>query len=450
MKKSNISRLLALLLCFCLLAALCVGCGGNAEEPQDSAAPSGSPAASDDAADNTPAASGDTVKIGVLLPLSGATAYYGGVQLDGIEFCADYVNRNGGVKSLGGAQIELVVQDSASSPETGISAFETLVESGVSAIIGPYNSTVAAATAPLAIQHEIPYVIINATAENFMGSPNKYVYRTNTGSADGDTIYSLAIQHLNDVRPDNPTDKVAIIYDSGDWGTAASNTWTESAEAMGYTVVLNEAVSESTTDLSTVVSKLKSEDADLVILATFSAATNLLVKQMYEYECPAKILSLGGGAGDISFIENCGAAAENVMLLSSWLPKYGGASEAAQPLVDEFTETYGYEMTMEPCWGWLGLASIVNALENAGSAERDALADALYTLDVDADDWSCWFVDFEGVRFCTEGEEDPRFANGWRYNNNIKTGERDGVALIQVQNGVWTIVYPEDGATVVY
>lgn len=444
MKKRTWSKILALALAICMMTALFSACGdGNANKPAES--PDNTAA---DPSDN--AGDGETVKIGVLLPLSGSTAYYGDVQLDGIEFCADYVNRNGGIKSMGGAQIELVVQDSASSPETGISAFETLVEAGVSAIVGPYNSTVAAATAPLAIQHEVPYVIINATAENFMGSPNKYVYRTNTGSADGDLIYSLAIEHLNNVRPDNPTDKVAILYDSGDWGTAASNTWAASAEDMGYTVVLNEAVSESTTDLSTVVNRMKSEDVDLVILATFSAATNLLVRQMHEYECPAKIISLGGGAGDVAFIENCGEAAEGVMLLSSWLPKYGGAQEAAQPLVDEFTDTYGYEMTMEPCWGWLGLASIVNALEAAGSADREAVADGLYNLDVDGDDWSCWFVDFEGVKFCTEGEEDERFTGGYRYNNNIKTGERDGVALIQVQNGAWTIVYPENGATVNY
>ena len=385
----------------------------------------------------------DVVKIGVLLPMSGSTSYYGGVQLDGLKFCADYVNRNGGIKSLNGAEIELVIQDSASSPETGISAFESLVSNEeICAIIGPYNSTVAAATAPLAMQYEVPYVIINATAENFMGSPNKWVYRTNTGSGDGENIYALAIEHLNNVRPDNPTDRVAIVYDSGDWGTAASATWSGTAEEMGYTVVLNEAVSESSTDLSTIVSKMKAEDVDLCILATFSAATNLLVKQMNEYQCGTKVLGLGGGVGDVDFIGNAGDAANGVLYLTSWLPKLGGGSEEAQTLAVEFAETYGYEMTMEPCWGWLGLASIVNAIETAGSTEREAVADALYVLDVGGDDWSCMFVDFDGVRFGTEGETSDRFATGVRYNNNVESGERDGMVLAQVQDGKWVVVYP--------
>ena len=441
MKK--ISRILSLLLAVCLLAAMVAGCGqSNADaQPSDSPKPSDS-AAPSDAPGNAP--SGETVKIGVLLPMSGSSAYYGDVQLDGIEFCVDYVNRNGGIKSMGGAQVELVIQDSAGSAETGISAFEALVDSGVSAVVGPYNSGVAAATAPLAIQYGVPYVIVNATSENFMQSPNKYVYRTNTGSGDGDLLYSKAMEFLNEVRPDNPTDKLAIVYDSGDWGTAASATWNAGAEEMGYTVVIDEAVSETTTDLSTVVSKIKSEDVDVVIMATYSAATNLLVKQMHDYQCTAKAVSLGGGAGDINFIENCGESAEGVMILSQWFPRYGGATEAAQPLVDEFAATYGYDMPMEPAWGWLGCATIINALEMAGSADREAVADALYVLDVPGDDWSCWFIFYDGVRFGTEGEEDSDYTDGIRYNNNVKTGELDGGALMQVQNGEWRIVWPSD------
>lgn len=397
-------------------------------------------------ADATPAedttASGESVKVGVLLPLSGATAYYGGVQLDGIEFCVNYVNNNGGIKALNGAKIELVVQDSASDPETGVSAFEKLVEEGVVAVIGPYNSTVAAATAPLAIQYKVPYVVVNATSENFMGTATKYVYRTNTGSTDGDNMWTQVIDYLNSVRTDNPTDKIAIVYDSGDWGTAAVETWRNNAETMGYQVVVDEAVSESSTDLSTLVNKIKSEDADLVIVAAFSAATNLLVKQMSEYKCTAKIAGLGGGIGDTEFIENCGDAANGVLYSAPWVPSYGGASDDAQKLADEFSTTYGYSMTMEPCWGWLGMATIVNAIEKAGDAETEAVADALYSIDVDKDDWALWFSGYEGVKFDTDGKQDQRFAGGVRYNNNEKLGETDGMVLVQVQNGEWTIVYP--------
>lgn len=440
----KMKKLLSLLLALAMVLALtaCSNSSDNNDSGNDSGADAADPGTS----------TAQTVKVGVLLPLSGATSYYGGVQLDGIEFCVDYINSNGGIASMGGAQIELVTQDSASDPETGVSAFEKLVEEEVVAVIGPYNSTVAAATAPLAIQYQVPYVIVNATSENFMSVENKYVYRTNTGSTDGDQMWSLVIDYLNSYRADNPTDKVAIVYDSGDWGTAAVETWRSNADAMGYEVVVDEAVSESSTDLSTLVNKIKTEEADLVIVAAFSAATNLLVKQMADYECTAKVASLGGGVGDTEFIDNCGAAANGVLYSAPWVPSYGGACDEAAALAEQFAENYGYDMTMEPCWGWLGMATIINAIEAAGAADTEAVADALYNLNVDDTDWSLWFSGYEGVAFDTAGKQDERFPEGIRYNNNKLLGDTDGMVLVQVQDGKWTIVYPltyTDGADVI-
>ena len=95
-------KLLSILLAAVMVLSL-ASCGGGAASGN---APTGSGSG---AAEPT----GDTVKVGVLLPLSGATSYYGNVQLQGIQLCADYVNANGGIKSMNGAQIELDVQDSA-------------------------------------------------------------------------------------------------------------------------------------------------------------------------------------------------------------------------------------------------------------------------------------------------------------------------------------------------
>ena len=274
--KKAISLFLVLAMSLTLLAG-CSGSGSKeSKQPQQSNAGTTESQKPDDS--QAPA---EKIKIGVLLPLSGSASYYGGVQLDGIKFCVDYVNETlGGIASMNGAKLELVVQDTASAPETGVSAFEKLVEEGVTAVIGPYSSTVGAATAPLAIQYEVPYVLVNCTSENFMNVENKYVYRTNMGSSDNQNMWGVVIDYLNSIRPDNPTDRIAIVYDSGDWGTTSVNSWKNMAPKMGCEIVISEAVSESSTDLSTLVNKIKTSDIDLVVVAAFSAATNLLVKQM--------------------------------------------------------------------------------------------------------------------------------------------------------------------------
>lgn len=445
----KMKRYLSALLALVLFAIPLAGCGGStASQGGAGSAASASEVASDASPETE--SSAETIKIGVLLPLSGPSSYYGGVQLNGIEFCVDYINNTrGGIASMGGAKIELVVQDSASDPETGMSAFEKLVGEGVSAVIGPYNSTVGAATAPLALQHQVPYMVINSTSENFMGSPNKYVYRTNVGSSDLQILWGPIIDYLNEVRPDNPTDKIAVVYDSGDWGTASVTSWRDLAPRLGCELVIEEAVSESSTDLSTLVNKIKSSEVDFVILSAFSAASNLFVKQMAEYKCDAYIASEGGGVGDIEFIQNCGAAAEDVFYAAPWLPKYGSGSAFAEEMNQKFMDVYGYEITMEPSWGWLGMGTVANALERAGSADREALADAMYETDIMKNDddpdtgWIMVFSGYDGVHFATDGQEKEAYATGWRYNNNDRLGPTSGMVLIQVQDGKWVVNYPE-------
>lgn len=430
--KKLLSILLAAVMVFSLAACGSGGGGGAA---------SGTAPAGDGSGDSKP--SGDTVKVGVLLPLSGATSYYGNVQLQGIQLAADYVNANGGIKSMNGANIELVVQDSASDPETGVSAFEKLVDDGCVAVVGPYQSTVAASTVPLAIQYGVPYVIVNATGETFMGTENKYVYRTNTGSTDGDVFVTQIVNYLNKVRPEDPLDSVAVVYDEGDWGTSAVASWQANADEYGYKVTVAEPVSESTTDMSTVVNKIKTNNCDIVIVAAFSGATNMLVQAMSDYECTAKVIGLGGGVGETKFIENCGAAAENVMYTSPWLPMYGGASDEAEQWRATYQEKYGDDMMMEACWGFLGMGAVTNAIEEAGSADREAVADALHDMNLDKDNYALLFSGYDGVHFATDGQTSPAY-EGTRYNQNDALGPNDGMILTQVQNGEWTIVYPTD------
>ena len=68
-----------------------------------------------------------TVNVGVILPLSGANAQFGINSRNGIELVADEINAAGGIKSLGGAKINLVVADSTSTPTTAATVAQRLI-----------------------------------------------------------------------------------------------------------------------------------------------------------------------------------------------------------------------------------------------------------------------------------------------------------------------------------
>src|SRR5689334_12729090 len=60
------------------------------------------------------------VKIGILQPVTGALAMDGDFGRTGAELAIADINAAGGIKSLGGAKIEMVFGDARSNPEAGV------------------------------------------------------------------------------------------------------------------------------------------------------------------------------------------------------------------------------------------------------------------------------------------------------------------------------------------
>ncbi|MGD8846608.1 MAG: ABC transporter substrate-binding protein, partial [Desulfobacteraceae bacterium] len=67
------------------------------------------------------------VKIGNIIPLSGPSATVGQQGKQAREMAVEEINAAGGIKSLGGAKLELIFADSESKPEKGVSEAERLI-----------------------------------------------------------------------------------------------------------------------------------------------------------------------------------------------------------------------------------------------------------------------------------------------------------------------------------
>src|SRR5262245_39830846 len=67
------------------------------------------------------------VKIGVIVPLSGAWARQGQLVKMGAETAVAEINAGGGIKALGGAKLELVALDAGDTPEKARNAAQRLI-----------------------------------------------------------------------------------------------------------------------------------------------------------------------------------------------------------------------------------------------------------------------------------------------------------------------------------
>ena len=120
-------RIISLVLCGTLLASL-AACSGGSSGGQTSTQQSEAAGKENETA--APAQTGSdkgTVKIGVLLPFTGASAYSAELAREGYDYAVEYYNGQGGIKSLGGAKLEIVYADTTGVTEVGVTEFERLV-----------------------------------------------------------------------------------------------------------------------------------------------------------------------------------------------------------------------------------------------------------------------------------------------------------------------------------
>ena len=141
-----------------------------------SAAPKGS---AGDTASGGNEQSGDTIKIGVNLELSGAVAAYGNQEKDGIEMAVKEINDAGGID---GKNIEIIMKDNKSDSTEAVSVTTSLTtKDKVVAMIGPATSAAVKSSLPNATKVKVPLVTPSGTDDSITlqgDAVQPYAFRT--------------------------------------------------------------------------------------------------------------------------------------------------------------------------------------------------------------------------------------------------------------------------------
>lgn len=131
-------------------AGVLTACGGSSSTAASAA---GSTAA---------AATGDTIKVGVMGPLSGNVSVYGQAVVNGAALYLKQVNANGGIN---GKQIEILTEDEQGDATQAVNCFTKMVDEGMTALIGDVTTTPTLAVVAESADYNMPMVTASATAE---------------------------------------------------------------------------------------------------------------------------------------------------------------------------------------------------------------------------------------------------------------------------------------------
>lgn len=322
-----------------------------------------------------------TVKIGNIIPLSGPSASVGIQGKQAREMAIEEINNSGGIKSLGGAKLELIFADSKSDPTTGVTEAERMINSEkVHLLTGCWNSAVTYPTTQVAERYGIPFIVPVSVRDTITERGFKNVFRI--AAKDGWWAKDQFV-FLDDMKKEFNVNisKVAFVYENGDWGTGFAEKWRALAKERGYEVVLDEPYPSTASDLTPVVIKLKRAKPDVVFMTSNAADAILLTNTMAEMKVNTKaIISSGGGHADPSFLKAAGKNADYLFDIVEWETDLNrpGLTETNE----KFKKLYGHNMNGESVDAYAAMYVIKEALEQAGSTDPDALRKTLADIQV--------------------------------------------------------------------
>ncbi len=247
-------------------------------------------------------AKGPNIKIGAIFSTSGPAANLGGPEARTLQMVVDEANKKGGIA---GHQIDLVIKDSAGSPEKAISFAKQLIEEDkVFAIIGPSTSGETLKIKNLA-QENKTILLSCAAAEAIVTPTASYVFKV----APND---SGAARRIFEQMKKMGISKIGLVSSNTGFGKAGKEQVEKAAGGFGISIVANEIYDKEATDLTAIVTKLKGANVQAFINWSIEPAQAIVIKNARQIGLDIPIFQ-SHGFGNIQYAKAAGPAAEGVI-----------------------------------------------------------------------------------------------------------------------------------------
>lgn len=342
----------------------------------------------------------EVVKIGGVYPLTGPFAPFGIGDKQAIDLAVEKINAEGGVHSLGGAEIEVIYADSEGDPAVALTAAERLItEEGVVALLGSVLSSTTATIAPVCERYRIPMVNEGSTSIELTNQGWKYFFR----STPHDGLYCAAMYDCLDDLAEKTGEEVktiGLIYENTLFGKTAADVWKETAHKHGYEIVVDIPYSARAVDLSSEVLSLKEALPDVIFGATYVEDAILIVKTRQALHCDAKAyMAIDGGEIVSSFVEALGPLSNYIMAEARWSPDL--AKPLAQEVNAEYYARHGVNMDGHSSRAYTAAWVLYYAIEDAGSMDPEDIREALVNLYVSPEKI---IMTWDGIKFDETGQ----------------------------------------------
>lgn len=367
------------------------------------------------------AAKMSTIDLGCAISLTGAQSRSGKLYRDSYDMAVNRINEAGGVK-VGDKtyKLKIVYYDDKSDPAESSRLIEKLISKDkVDFLLGPYSSGITIPDSIVAQRHRVPMIEGGGASGKIFDRGDKFIFGT---LPPADQYFESTLAMLKTLKPASTS--VAILYSDDSFDVGVADGTEKLAKEMGLKVVLFEKYSEGGNDFTWSLSKIKTGNAQAVLLAGHTnEALNFTQQAKVLSVCP-KLIAMTVGPSEADFRSSLGKDADFIYGVASWSTQMsfkGTLFDDTREFVKAFKARYHYDPDYHNASGIADVAVFKDAIQRAGTLDPQKVRNAIAATDLN--------TIYGRVRF---GE------NGQIKKNNV---------VLQIQGGEVQQVYPSGAGT---
>lgn len=309
--------------------------------------------------------------IGSAVSNSGDLAVYGQRHQRGMGIALDQINDEG----VAGSELQVIEEDTASAPQTGVSAAQKLVnQDGVPLLLSAVSSGVTVAIArSVTIPNEVVQISPHSTSPEITNlEDDGYVLRT----APSDAFQGAAMAQL---AVDQDISSAAVIMVNNDYGQGFGDVFRQRFEEMGGTVTAMVAYNSGEASYRPQLNEAIEGDPEAIMFIAYPESFTTMARQAFEMGIKDEVQYVGGESTLADPIrENVPAEALEGMIGTT--PSAPTENDAWQSFLSTFQERHDSEPTVWSAYSYDATVLSALAIQAADSFESESLRDAVYPL----------------------------------------------------------------------
>jgi branched-chain amino acid transport system substrate-binding protein len=316
-------------------------------------------------------ATGDTIKIGAVGPLSAPGSFQAGTEMrNATELAVDEINQAGGVL---GKQVELVFGDTEGLPERGTAVFERLItQEQVVGLTGEYHSGVGLTEMEVAHKYGVPVVFAEPWADEVTASGYPEVFRI---APSIDFYSSIATNYIAEVG----WKKIVFVVEDTDYGRLQAEEWQKQLADKGITDVQVFFAAPDTEDFTPILQRIQQDPPDMLAGVITGIGNSRMLRQTCDLGLAPTAKTAYYASVDAQypeFWENVGDCGRYVFFTYVGLPE-SLWNEKTPSFMENYQARYGQRPGGSAMAAYDATYILLEGIRQAGSTDAQAIIDAL-------------------------------------------------------------------------